>query len=200
MGQFKNLAKKHRQIWVNLAVGATIFTIGLFKKVVLAEKMGVWADQVFFANSLGVELSFLEAWVGTLCFSFQIYFDFSGYSDMAIGLARLFGIVLPLNFASPYKATSIIEFWQSWHMTLSRFLRDYLYFPLGGNRNGPVRRYINLFVVMALGGLWHGASWTFVLWGLLHGFFLTINHAWSTCFAGRHIEEAAERYLSLIHI
>ncbi|MHB1233243.1 MAG: MBOAT family O-acyltransferase [Burkholderiales bacterium] len=108
----------------------------------------------------------------------QLYFDFSGYSDMAIGLSRIFGIKLPLNFQSPYKATNIIEFWRRWHMTLSRFLRDYLYIPLGGNRKGPARRYLNLFVTMLLGGLWHGAGWTFVIWGALHGIYLAINHAW----------------------
>ena len=119
-----------------------------------------------------------EAWVGALAYTFQIYFDFSGYSDMAIGISYLFGLKLPLNFNSPYKATSIIDFWRRWHMTLSRFLRDYLYIPLGGNRKGPLRRYGNLVITMLLGGLWHGAGITFVLWGLLHGLYLCINNAW----------------------
>jgi hypothetical protein len=119
------------------------------------------------------------AWGGALAYTFQLYFDFSGYSDMAIGLSRLFGVKLPLNFHSPYKAVNIVDFWRRWHMTLSRFLRDYLYIPLGGNRKGPVRRYVNLFVTMLLGGLWHGAGWTFVLWGALHGAYLIVNHAWS---------------------
>ena len=114
----------------------------------------------------------VAAWVGALAYTLQLYFDFSGYSDMAIGLARLFGVELPLNFDSPYKATSIIEFWRRWHMTLSRFLRDYLYIPLGGNRHGAGRRYVNLLATMLLGGLWHGAGWTFVLWGALHGVYL----------------------------
>jgi D-alanyl-lipoteichoic acid acyltransferase DltB (MBOAT superfamily) len=118
----------------------------------------------------------IDSWIGALAYTFQIYFDFSGYSDMAIGLSLLFGVRLPLNFASPYKATSIIEFWQRWHMSLSRFLRDYLYIPLGGNRKGPVRRYLNLMVTMLLGGLWHGAGWTFIVWGALHGGYLVINH------------------------
>ena len=120
----------------------------------------------------------LEAWGGALAYTFQLYFDFSGYSDMAIGLSRMFGVRLPLNFNSPYKAVNIIEFWRRWHMTLSRFLRDYLYIPLGGNRKGPSRRYVNLLLTMLLGGLWHGAGWTFVIWGGLHGVFLVVNHAW----------------------
>jgi len=115
---------------------------------------------------------------GALAYTCQLYFDFSGYSDMAIGAARCFGIRFPMNFDSPYKATSIIEFWRRWHITLSRFLRDYLYFSLGGNRRGPVRRYLNLLITMLLGGLWHGANWTFIVWGVLHGTYLMINHAW----------------------
>ena len=118
--------------------------------------MGVYARPVFDAASSGVALTALEAWGGALAYTFQLYFDFSGYSDMAIGLSRLFGVTLPLNFHSPYKAVNIIEFWRRWHMTLSRFLRDYLYVPLGGNRKGPARRYINLMITMVLGGLWHG--------------------------------------------
>jgi len=125
-----------------------------------------------------VQLTLLEAWSGALAYTLQLYFDFSGYSDMAIGLARLFGIRLPINFHSPYKAVNIIDFWRRWHITLSRFLRDYLYFPLGGNRKGKPRRYLNLFVTMLLGGLWHGGGWTFVFWGGLHGLYLVINHAW----------------------
>ena len=123
-------------------------------------------------------MTFFVAWGGALAYTFQLYFDFSGYSDMAIGGARLFGVKLPLNFHSPYKATSIVEFWRRWHMTLSRFLRDYLYIPLGGSKCGATRRYANLIITMLLGGLWHGAGWTFVIWGGLHGFYLIINHAW----------------------
>jgi D-alanyl-lipoteichoic acid acyltransferase DltB (MBOAT superfamily) len=118
------------------------------------------------------------AWLATLAYSLQIYFDFSGYSDMAIGLALMFGIRLPVNFRSPYKATSIIEFWRRWHITLSRFLRDYLYIPLGGNRHGEAQRYQNLMLTMLLGGLWHGAAWNFVIWGGLHGIYLCVNHLW----------------------
>jgi hypothetical protein len=150
----------------------------LFKKVVLADGIAPFASPVFSAAADGQTLTFLEAWGGALAYTFQLYFDFSGYSDMAIGISRLFGVKLPLNFDSPYKAVNIIEFWRRWHMTLSRFLRDYLYFALGGNRKGPARRYLNLFATMLLGGLWHGAGWTFVIWGALHGFYLVINHAW----------------------
>jgi D-alanyl-lipoteichoic acid acyltransferase DltB (MBOAT superfamily) len=156
--------------------GLLILAIGLYKKVVIADTLAGYADPVFAASGNG--LSLIEAWGGVLCFTFQIYFDFSGYSDMAIGLARIFGIRLPLNFHSPYKANSIIDFWRRWHMTLSRFLRDYLYFSLGGNQKGRPRRYANLMITMLLGGLWHGAGWTFVFWGALHGFYLVINHAW----------------------
>ena len=162
----------------NLSIGLTILVVGLFKKVVLADSVAVYATPVFDAAEGGVAVTIHEAWVGALAYTLQLYFDFSGYSDMAIGLARLFGIVLPMNFASPYKATSVIDFWRRWHMTLSRFLRDYLYVPLGGNRRGEVRRHVNVVATMLLGGLWHGAGWTFVAWGGLHGLYLVINHAW----------------------
>jgi alginate O-acetyltransferase complex protein AlgI len=162
----------------NFAVGLTLFAIGLFKKVVLADGIADFATPVFDAARNGATLSFLAAWGGALAYTFQLYFDFSGYSDMAIGLARLFGIVFPANFNSPYKAVSIIDFWRRWHMTLSRFLRDYLYIPLGGGRCHPLRRNVNLMATMLLGGLWHGAGWTFVIWGGLHGLYIVINHAW----------------------
>lgn len=165
-------------IWDDLAIGLMIFCIGLFKKTMIADKMGFWSDRVFESAALGAPVPLLEAWTGALAFTFQIYFDFSGYTDMAIGLALMFGIRLPINFASPYKAESIIDFWRRWHITLSRFLRDYIYIPLGGSRQGATRRYTNLMIVMLLGGLWHGAAWTFVLWGAMHGAFLIINHGW----------------------
>ncbi len=177
MPQFQQPAT-YRFSFENAAVGITIFVIGLFKKVMLADGIGAYVKPVFDAAATGVELTGLEAWCGALAYTFQLYFDFSGYSDMAIGLSRLFGVILPLNFHSPYKAVNIIDFWRRWHMTLSRFLRDYLYFPLGGNRKGPARRYLNLMITMALGGLWHGAGWTFVAWGTLHGVYLAINHGW----------------------
>jgi len=165
-----------------LAVGLTIFVIGLFKKVVLADGIATWSTFFFDAADSGHILSFTEAWVAALSYTLQLYFDFSGYSDMAIGIARMFGIRLPLNFNSPYKATSIIDFWRRWHMTLSRFLRDYVYIPLGGNRHGETRRYANIMITMLLGGLWHGAGWNFVIWGGLHGVFLIINHVWRKFF------------------
>ena len=169
IGQFK---------LANLVTGGMIFFIGLFKKVVLADNVAPFATGVYRAIATGDAVSFVSAWTGALAYTLQIYFDFSGYSDMAIGIAYMFGICLPLNFNSPYKATGIIDYWRRWHMTLSRFLRDYLYIPLGGNRHGPGRRYLNMFVVMLLGGLWHGAGWNFVIWGALHGVYLGINQAW----------------------
>jgi alginate O-acetyltransferase complex protein AlgI len=155
--------------------GLIIFGIGLFKKTGLADGI-----QPLVALAFGPTApSFDQAWIGALAYTFQLYFDFSGYCDMAIGISLMFGIFLPVNFNSPYKAASIVEFWRRWHMTLSAFLRDYLYIPLGGNRRGRVLRYANLMITMLLGGLWHGAAWTFVAWGALHGFYLCINHAWS---------------------
>src|SRR6478752_10242525 len=160
------------------ARGLAIFAAGLFKKVVIADNLAQFVTPVFAHVDAGGGVGAGWAWLATLAYSLQIYFDFSGYSDMAIGLALLFGIRLPVNFRSPYKATSIIEFWRRWHITLSRFLRDYLYIPLGGNRLGEQRRYINLLVTMLLGGLWHGAGWNFLVWGGLHGIYLCINHLW----------------------
>jgi alginate O-acetyltransferase complex protein AlgI len=160
----------------NMAVGLSIFAIGLAKKVVIADGLAVHAT--FFFDQPENPSLFI-AWGGVLAYTFQLYFDFSGYSDMAIGLSRMFGIKLPLNFNSPYKASNIIDFWRRWHMTLSRFLRDYLYIALGGNKKGQARRYVNLMLTMVLGGLWHGAGWNFVIWGTLHGTYLMINHAWS---------------------
>jgi D-alanyl-lipoteichoic acid acyltransferase DltB (MBOAT superfamily) len=162
----------------DLGIGLKLFVMGLFKKVVLADGMAVYATPGFEAVETGAVLSLIEAWSAALAYTLQLYFDFSGYSDMAIGLGCMFGLRLPLNFNSPYKATSIIEFWRRWHMTLSRFLREFLYIPLGGGRHGPTRRWLNLLITMLLGGLWHGAGWTFVAWGGLHGGYLCINHGW----------------------
>jgi len=164
----------------DFAAGVTYFAAGLFKKVVIADGLAKLASPIFATASRGLPLTTFDAWGGVLAYTFQLYFDFSGYSDMAIGLALMIGIRLPLNFNSPYKAVNIIDFWRRWHMTLSRFLRDYLYFPLGGNRHGEARRYINLLVTMLLGGLWHGAGWTFVVWGGLHGIYLMLNHGWQS--------------------
>ncbi|QJE97667.1 MBOAT family O-acyltransferase [Luteolibacter luteus] len=165
---------------VDLSVGISLFAMGLFKKVVLADNLAMVANPLFgvVAATGGRDLTILEAWAAAIAYSLQLYFDFSGYSDMAIGAARMFGIKLPVNFHSPYKATSIVDFWRRWHITLSRFLRDYVYFSLGGNRKGPFLRYANLLITMLLGGLWHGAGWTYILWGGMHGLFLCVNHAW----------------------
>lgn len=162
----------------NVAIGIAFFAIGLAKKVLLADNFSEYSTRIFAAASRGESLQFFEAWAGALAYTLQLYFDFSGYSDMAIGLSKMFGVDLPLNFNSPYRARNIIEFWRRWHMTLSQFLRDYLYIPLGGSRRGNISRHVNLMVTMLLGGLWHGANWTFVVWGGLHGIFLVINHGW----------------------
>ena len=177
MPQFYN-TKKLNQIYKNLAIGLTLFTLGLCKKVLLADTLAPYASEAFSATAAGITLSFLEAWRGAMAYTFQLYFDFSGYTDMAIGLALMFGISLPLNFNSPYKANNIIDFWRRWHMTLSRFLRDYVYIPLGGNRKSKSRRYSNILITMLIGGLWHGAAWTFIFWGFLHGTYIIINHLW----------------------
>ena len=162
----------------DVQVGLTVLVIGLFKKVVIADELAEVATPIFAVAEAGGTLSMQDAWAGALCYTFQLYFDFSGYCDMAIGAARLFGIRLPENFNSPYRSRSIIEFWRRWHMTLSRFLQEYLYIPLGGNRKGPRRKLVNLMLTMLLGGLWHGAGWTFVFWGGLHGTYLIVNHLW----------------------
>lgn len=162
--------------WRNVALGVTYFIIGLAKKVLLADMFSGTASAIFQATSQGTGPMLVEAWIGALFYTLQLYFDFSGYSDMAIGMSYILNVKLPLNFNSPYKAKNIIDFWRRWHMTLSAFLRDYLYIPLGGNRHGIIRRYVNLMVTMLLGGLWHGAGWTFVIWGGLHGFYLVVNH------------------------
>ena len=167
--------KKYLFSHKNFAYGITLFSLGLSKKVLIADNISPWVATAF--NNIN-DLTFIEAWVGALSYTFQLYFDFSGYSDMAIGLGLMFNIKLPINFNSPYKATSISDFWRRWHITLSNFLRDYLYIPLGGSRKGELRRYTNLITTMLLGGLWHGAGWTFVLWGGLHGVYLSINHWW----------------------
>lgn len=162
----------------HFSIGITIFSIGLFKKVILADGIAPWATFFFEGAAEGTTVTFFEAWGGAFAYTLQLYFDFSGYSDMAIGLARMFGILLPLNFNSPYKAFNISDFWRRWHMTLSRFFRDYFYIPLGGNQRSQGRTLFNLMISMLLGGLWHGAGWTFVVWGGLHGFYLIINHLW----------------------
>lgn len=164
-----------RPLSPRMAIGLTALAIGLAKKVLIADKLAKAATPLFQAADLGLEVSSVEAWLGSLAYAFQIYFDFSGYSDMAIGLSMLFGIDLPVNFLSPYRAQSITEFWRRWHVTLSTFLRDYVYIPLGGNRRGRTRQRLNLMITMLLGGIWHGAGWNFLLWGGLHGAFLVVH-------------------------
>ena len=168
-------AKNYVVDYRNVATGICLFTMGLFKKVVIADKLSPWVADAFARADM---LTFLEAWIGAVSYTFQLYFDFSGYSEMAIGLGLMFNLKMPMNFNSPYQATSMIDFWRRWHMTLGEWVRDYLYIPLGGNRSGEFRKMRNLFVSMLLIGLWHGAGWTFVFWGALHGVFLIINHQW----------------------
>ena len=170
-----------QDVWLkrdDLVVGLSTFFIGLFKKVILADGVASYANIVFGAAAANTEPTFVGAWVGAVAYALQLYFDFSGYSDMAIGLGLMFGFRLPLNFYSPYKAIDVVDFWRRWHISLSRFLRDYVYIPLGGNRKGPVRRNVNLWMTMLVAGLWHGAGWTFIIWGALHGVYLVISHAW----------------------
>jgi alginate O-acetyltransferase complex protein AlgI len=181
----------------DIAAGALLFCLGMAKKVLLADNLRIAADTLFETQALGVDISMTEAWLGMISYTFQIYFDFSGYTDMALGLGLIFGLRLPENFKSPYKSRDIIEFWRRWNITLSFFLRDYLYLPLGGNRRGPVRRYMNLWIVMLLGGLWHGAGWQFVVWGALHGFYLTVNHIWVK-FSTRRLPAALSLSLTFI--
>ena len=176
MPQFAKLKNKVTN-YHNIALGLFIFSMGLFKKVAIADTFAIWATRGFDATE---QLDMALAWITSLSYTFQLYFDFSGYTDMAIGIALLFNIKLPINFNSPYKATSIQDFWRRWHITLSRFLKDYIYIPLGGNRKGESRTYLNLFATFVLGGIWHGAGWTFVFWGVLHGTALVIHRLWQS--------------------
>ena len=160
--------------------GLMLFAIGLFKKVVIADSLAPYADDVFrFAARRDADLTPADAWIGALAYSLQLYFDFSGYSDMAIGLGRMFGFRLPVNFRSPYQATSIVDFWRRWHVTLTSFFREYVYIPLGGNRKGLAKQAVFILFVFALTGLWHGAGWTFVAWGCIHGVLVLVNHIWT---------------------
>lgn len=178
----------------NLAAGFSIFVLALAKKLFLADRFAVFASPVFEAAESGAHLTLVEAWVGALSYTLQLYFDFSAYSEMALGLSLMLNIRLPLNFQSPYKSANIIEFWRRWHMTLSAFLRDYVYIPLGGNRKGSFRRYVNLMATMLVGGLWHGAGWTFVFWGGLHGAYLGLNHTWRNLSIRLNIETRSRAY------
>lgn len=180
--QFANLdtLKAH-----NVAPGLTVFCLGLAKKVLLADSLAAYANSIFNAAEKGFPLTGAEAWAGSLAYTFQLYFDFSGYTDMAIGIALLIGLRLPDNFDSPYKSTGIVDFWRRWHITLSSWLRDFLYIPLGGSRTGKFKQYRNLFLTMLLGGVWHGAGWPFVVWGAAHGAMLSINHFFKSWAKGR---------------
>lgn len=172
--QFDDPAKRV-VIAENVARALFIFSIGLFKKVVIADRLAQWANVGFDHAAV---LNFFEAWFVSLSYTFQIYFDFSGYTDMAIGAALLFNIKLPLNFDSPYKSTNPQEFWQRWHMTLSRFLRDYIYIPLGGNRRGEYRQSVNIMITFVVSGIWHGAGWTYIMWGATWGLSLIVHRLW----------------------
>ena len=174
MPQFKNLRKRvinHK----NISLGLFLLAIGLFKKVIIADNLSPVVQDLF---DIIPVLDFWEAWIGSLSYTFQLYFDFSGYCDMALGIAYLFNIALPVNFNSPYKADSIQDFWRRWHITLSRFLKNYIYIPLGGNRAGEWKTYRNLFLTFLIGGIWHGANWTFIIWGVLHGCGICLHRFW----------------------
>ena len=184
---------RYRIDWNNIALGLTIFTLGLAKKVLIADRLAPHVGPVFEAAANGEALTAFAAWGAALAYSAQLYFDFSGYSDMAVGLGLLFTLRLPINFAAPFRATSIIDLWRRWHISLSRFLRDFVYLPLGGAARGPARRTFNLLATMTLGGLWHGANWTFIAWGAFHGVLLAVNHAWRTV-RGKRTPTAAGRF------
>jgi D-alanyl-lipoteichoic acid acyltransferase DltB (MBOAT superfamily) len=171
-------SSRYRFDWGNFARGITVFCLGLSKKVLFADGLAAHVAPVFDAAAKGSPVSAIAAWGASVAYSLQLYFDFSGYSEMAIGIGLLFNLRLPLNFAAPFRATSVIDLWRRWHITLSRFLRDFVYVPMGGSECGEMRRAINLFVTMVLGGLWHGANWTFIAWGTLQGILLTFNHLW----------------------
>lgn len=158
----------------DLSIGLSLFVFGLGKKLLVADNLASAFTPLFHEADPG----FIQAWLGMFAYTLQLYFDFSGYTDMAVGVSRMFGLRLPINFNSPYKAVNVSDFWQRWHISLSRFLRNYLYISLGGNRSGQFNRYRNLMLTMLLGGLWHGANWTFVIWGGLHGLYLCIQHGW----------------------
>lgn len=194
MPQFARL-KNSFVNYENVAIGMLVFSIGLFKKVIVADSFSVWATAGF---DQAATLYFFEAWAAALSFTMQVYYDFSGYTDMAIGSALMFNIKLPLNFNSPFKAINIQDFWHRWHITLSRWLRDYLYIPLGGSRRGEWRTYLNLFVIFVLGGLWHGAGWTFVLWGAMHGIGAAVNKYWQSL--GIHIPKRLSWLITFIFI
>lgn len=187
MPQFHSLLNKEKTLidWEFMAKGLFMFSIGLFKKVFIADSFATWANAGFNLTQNGGSLNIFEAWATSLAYTFQLYFDFSGYCDMAIGLALFFGIVLPINFNSPYKALNIADFWRRWHITLGRFLKDYLYIPLGGNRVSKIINLRNLFIVAFLSGIWHGAGWSFVIWGSLHAIAMVSHRIYSFWVSGK---------------
>ncbi|TKX31432.1 MBOAT family O-acyltransferase [Campylobacter aviculae] len=187
MPQFHSLLNKNNSLvnWELMAKGLFIFSIGFFKKIFIADNFAVWANAGFKVVQDGSFLNIFEAWVTSLSYTFQLYFDFSGYCDMAIGLALFFGITLPSNFNSPYKALNIADFWRRWHITLGRFLKDYLYIPLGGNRAGKIINLRNLFIVAFVSGVWHGSGWGFVIWGILHALAMVSHRIYSFYIDGK---------------
>jgi alginate O-acetyltransferase complex protein AlgI len=194
--QFRAVPRRP-EMWENLSRGFVLFLIGVTKKVALADTLAMVADPLFHQAML-TPLGAAQAWTASAAYTLQIYFDFSGYSDMAIGLGLMFGLQLPLDFNAPYRAVSVQDFWRRWHMTLSRFLRDYLYIPLGGNRASTARQAFNVIATMLLGGLWHGANWTFVAWGGLHGCALAVNHVWAA--RGFRLPRPAAWLLTLLFV
>jgi len=177
MPQFNDIKRKVLK-YKNIISGLFLFIIGLFKKTIIADTLSIYVANGYPAGGADATISIIEGWIIVISYTLQIYFDFSGYTDMALGSAKMLNIDLPINFNSPYKAISVQDFWKRWHITLSRFLRDYIYIPLGGNRKGEIRMYSNLLTTMLIGGLWHGASWMFVFWGALHGIAQIINKLW----------------------
>lgn len=175
MPQFANIRRKVINN-KNISIGLFLLAVGLFKKVIIADSLSPFVHQFFDVLSV---LHFWESWIAGFCYTFQIYFDFSGYCDMALGIGYLFNIVLPINFNSPYKSQNIQDFWRRWHITLSRFLKNYIYIPFGGNRLGEFKTYRNLFLTFLIGGIWHGANWTFIFWGILHGGAVCIHRLWN---------------------
>ncbi|TYR75999.1 MBOAT family protein [Rossellomorea vietnamensis] len=190
MSQFQNALNRNPN-GKNIAMGIFIFSIGLFKKVAIADTFSIWANNGF---SSADSLTFFDGWITSLSYTFQLYFDFSGYSDMAIGAALLFNISLPMNFNSPYKALTIQDFWRRWHITLSHFLTRYIYIPLGGSRGTHLKTYTNIIIIFFISGIWHGAGWTFVVWGLLHGLASVISRAWNR--AGFRLNQLAAWFLT----
>jgi len=183
---------RYKPDWDNIARGLTILCLGLAKKVLIADKLATFVAPVFDAAAQGTPVTAVAGWGASVAYSLQLYFDFSGYSDMAVGLALLFNFRLPINFAAPFRATNIIDLWRRWHITLSRFLRDFVYVPLGGREHGMLRQSASLLATMTLGGLWHGANWTFIAWGAFHGALLTLNHLWRS-WRGPQPDSAARR-------